>query len=255
MTEDFLMRFRLQQVLVYRKLCQSIRAGGRSNVFFAGIMLALAYYTFNPRLGGILGIIFVLYLGLAFAELSVGLFKWLFASAEGVLLDAGLLLIFATWNLSSQALFYFLIGKQPDFVIVFLGIIMFSGAVRRFKDYTELRRLFADRPSREQLAWFDDLIDEIRRADPATDDLALDLPTRPHWKAKLLGSTAFFVSGREVLVAGPLEFGLTPDPRNSETDRLLVHLHLNDRVYKPFELDEASWANYRKWVAQQAATT
>ena len=104
------------------------------------------------------------------------------------------------------------------------------------------------------IAWFDDLIYEIRHADPTTDDLAVDLPTKPHWKAKLLGTTAFFVakSGNEVQVAGPYDFRLAPDERSESSGHLRVRLQILDRSYKPFEIDEASWSNYQKWLAQQA---
>ena len=100
MTDDFIMRFRLQQVLAYRELCRHIRSSGRGNILFAGLMLALAYYTFRPNAS----IVSVLYAGLALAELAVGLFKWMFPSAEGVLFDAILQLLFALFNLGWQAL-------------------------------------------------------------------------------------------------------------------------------------------------------
>ena len=46
----------------------------------------------------------MLYVGLALGEFAVGLFKLLFPTAEGVLLDALLLLVFAGWNLGMQGL-------------------------------------------------------------------------------------------------------------------------------------------------------
>ncbi|HEY3788320.1 MAG TPA: hypothetical protein VGL71_05660, partial [Urbifossiella sp.] len=210
MTDDPMMRFRLQQVLAYRSLCGHIRSSGRSNVFFALLFLAFAYMSFRPNAAGALAIIYVVYGALALAEIAVGLLKWFFPSAEGVLFDAMLLFLFAGLNLGVQGL-AFALGARPQTVGLVVGVFLLFGSFRRFKNYLDLRRLFADRPSREQLAWFDDLIYEIRHADPATDDLALDLPTRPHWKAKLLGATAFFVAkrGSEVLIAGPYDFGLT----------------------------------------------
>jgi len=249
MTDDYVMRFNLQRVLAYRELCRSIRSSGRGNVFFAVLFFAFAYFVFQPNAGGAANILVLLYAGLALAEIGVGLFKWFFPNAEGVLLDALLLLLFAGINLGSQAL-VLAMGQNPSLVGVFIGLILLSGAVRRFKNYLDLRRAFADRPTSDQLAWFDDLIYEIKHADPATDDLALDLPTRPHWKAKLLGTTAFFVekAGREVLVAGPWDFGILPAARDG-SDPHRVRLHILDRSYKPFDIDDASWTNYRKWIA------
>ena len=250
MTDDFIMRFRLQQVLAYRELCRQSRSSGRGNVFFAGLMLTLAYYTFRPNAP----IISILYAGLAFAELAVGLFKWMFPSAEGVLFDAILQLLFALFNLGWQALVFFLGAQNPNTLFVILGVLMLTGAIRRFKNYLDLRKAFADRPTSDQIRWFDDLIYEIRHADPSTDDQALDLPGKPPWKAKLLGTTAFFVAkkGSEVVIAGPFDFGLVPEDHHDGESHVRVRLHLYDRATKPFDLDDASWANYLKWMASHS---
>ena len=254
MTDDFIMRFRLQQVLAYRELCRHIRSSGRGNILFAGLMLALAYYTFQPKAQGLIAIVSFLYVGLAFAELAVGLFKWLFPSAEGVLFDAILQLIFALWNLGWQAFVFFVVGQNPNTIFVILGVLMLTGAFRRFKNYLDLRKAFADRPSSDQIRWFDDLVYEIHHADPTTDDQALDLPSKPPWKAKLLGTTAFFVAkkGNEVVIAGPFDFDLVPEDHHDGESHVRVRLHLYDRASKPFDLDDASWANYRKWMASHS---
>jgi len=243
MAEDAMMRFLLLRVLAYRELCRSVRNSGRGNVFFAGLMLALAYMTFQPNAAGIVAIVYILYVGLALAELAVGLFKWFFPSAEGILFDAILQLVFAGWNLGWQGLI-FAAGQPPNYFIVILGVLMLTGSFRRFQSYLELRKAFADRPTNEQIRWFDDLIREIKQADPELDDLALDLPTKPHYKAKLLGATAFFVekSGRGVLILGPWDFTLHEDGER-------VRLQIVDREYKPFAIDESSLKNYRKWMA------
>ena len=107
-------------------------------------------------------------------------------------------------------------------------------------------RAFPERPTAEVIAWFDDLIYEIRHADPATDELALDLPTRPHWRAKLLGTTVFFVSkGRS---ARGRAARLRPQPPTRERRAPAASAFtctIHGRIFKPFEIDEASWANYR----------
>src|SRR5687768_7709089 len=104
MSDEVTMRARLQQVAAYRELRRSVARSGRENVVFALIMLGLAYYTFRPNAVGIIAIVFMLYVGLALAELAVGLFKLLMPTAEGVLLDAFILLLFAGWNLGWQGL-------------------------------------------------------------------------------------------------------------------------------------------------------
>jgi hypothetical protein len=249
MADDAMMRFRLQQVAAYRELCRSIRGSGRGNVVFAGLMLFLAYLTANVQPAWVLA----LYVGLALAELAAGLFKAVAPSAEGVLLDAFILLLFALFNVGMQGL-RFLAGAQPSPVIAFFGLYLLWSAVGRFRAYGHLRRLFADRPTADQIAWFNDLVHEIRTADPETDDQALDLPTRPAWKAKLLGTTAFVVApkGDAAVVAGPDDFALAVDRVHPKTGAVRVALRIYDEAYPAFVIDPASWANYQKWAAANA---
>lgn len=250
MSDQAIMRARLQTVAAYRELCRAVQRGGRENVVFALIMLGIAYYFHS--LGAPL-LITLLYAVLAVGELLVGLFKWAIPSAEGVLLDSLVLLVFAGWNLGWQGLAA-ANGRPVSTVIVFLGLYMLFGAFARFKNYGDLRRLFAVRPDPEHIAWFDDLVREIQVSDPLTDELALDLPTQPHWKAKLLGTTVFFVaSGGAVWVAGPDEFVLRREKTDHGTGRRRAHLSIHGEVYPDFEISDASWANYTKWLATQSA--
>jgi hypothetical protein len=138
-------------------------------------------------------------------------------------------------------------------VIIFLSLFMLFGALNRFKSYGDLRRLFAERPDPEHIAWFDDLVREIQTSDPHTDQLALDLPTRPHWRAKLLGSTVFFVanSGNTVWIAGPDEFTLRREKTDRGHGRRKALLNIHGEAYPEFELEDVSWANYTKWMATQ----
>ena len=252
MTDDYTMRFRLQQVLAYRHLQASIRAGATQTLVGGVIWIAIAVLLFNNNLG-IVGV----YLALGAAELAIGVWKKLWPTLEAVLADGLILAAFGVFVLGRQFLAWQGIVLFPvNPISIFLGIYWIFSSVRTFKAYGALRQAFPERPSADVVAWFDDLIYEIRHADPATDELALDLPTKPHWKAKLLGTTAFFVAkrGNEVLVVGPYDFGLTPDDRSEGHSHVRVHLLMHDRVSKSFEIDDASWANYRKWMAshQQA---
>jgi hypothetical protein len=241
------LRDRLQQAGSYRVLCRGVRRSGRQNVVFAAIMLVLAFYLFNPQ--GRNALFFYGFVGLACCELAVGLFKWVNPTAEGTLLDGFVLLLFAGWMLGRQALVV-AAGLNPNPVGLFFGVYVLLQAVGHFRLYAQLRRLFADRPSPELMAWFDDLVREIRAADPQTDDLAVDLPTRPHLKAKLLGSTAFFVADRGdvAFVAGPAAFQLVRDPTDHGTGRRKALLRVFDDHYPEFQIDDASWDNYEKWL-------
>ena len=246
MTDDTEMRMRLIGVAAYRELCRGVCRSGRDNIAFAALMSFLAYISWQNAPN----IIIVVYCILIGSELAVGLFKWFFPSAEGHLFDGCVLLLFAVGNRGFQCL-AFKAGNGASPVVILFGLLILSQAISRFKFYGQLRRMFADRPSAEQLAWFDDLVREIKAADPQTDDLALDLPTQPHWKAKLLGTTAFFVTakGSMVLVAGPDDLELLREKADHGTGRRKALLRLHEVPSPEFEISDASWANYQKWRA------
>jgi hypothetical protein len=256
MSTDVMARYRLQQVAAYRELCRAVRKTGRENVFFALLMLGLAYLSFPNGGGrGLVQFVFALYLGLALAEFAVGLFKFIRPSAEGILLDGLVLLMFAGWNIGWQGL-RLVAGVPPQVVIALLGVFMLFQAVERFRSYGRLRRLFRERPSPDQIAWFDDLVREIRAADPDQDDTALDLPTRGRWKAKLLGDTGFFVrtkGGEAVVIAGPGDFAILRDDKDHGTGKRKALLQLHDQHLPEFEIADATWNNYQKWVRSRPA--
>ncbi len=251
MSDDISMRFQLQRVAYYRELCRGVRRSGRHNVLLALLMLFIAYSTFAVQRGAMEQLFALVYIALALGELAVGLYKLFFPSAEGILLDGIVLMVFAGFVIARQGIVMKL-GGQPMTLMVFLGLYMLWGSVGRFKAYRSLRQIFAEqRPTADQIAWFDDLAREIRQADPETDDQAIDLPTKPHWKAKLLGTTAFFVAVKTdaVLIAGPEDFGVEPAGKNRRDGSLRVALYIYGVDYPEFEIDAASWDNYRKWTA------
>jgi hypothetical protein len=247
MADDLEMRMRLQQVAAYRELCRGVRRSGRDNIVFAALMAFLAYMVWK---GGLNPFLLVFYGILIGSELAVGLFKWAFPSAEGHLFDGLVLLLFAGANLAFE-----LIGGRgggaPRAVIILFSLLILSQAINRFRFYAQLRRLFAERPSAEHMAWFDDLVREIHAADPEYDDLALDLPTKPHWKAKLLGSMAFLVTvrGDDAFVGGPEDLEIRREKIDHGTGRRRAVLRIDDIPYPDFEISDVSWANYQKWRA------
>jgi hypothetical protein len=247
MFDEITMRSRLQTVAAYRALCRSVQRSGRENVLYAVFMLVLAYYLYS--VGG--QSVAILYGALAGLELLVGLYKWAIPSAEGPLLDSFVLVAFSGvtfWRQYEQ--FQNGFGLNP--VMILLGLYMLFGALNRFRSYGQLRRLFAERPEREHVVWFDDLVREIHRADPQADELVLDLPTRPHWKAKLLGGTAFFVApdGITVWVAGPDDFILRREKIDPGHGTRNAILSIYGQGYPAFELADVCWENYTKWIAQ-----
>src|SRR5262245_52097125 len=114
MADDLEMRQRLQQVAAYRELCRGVRRSGRENIFFALILLYLAYAVSQGQANGVL---LTLYVTLAVGELLVGLFKLLKPSAEGIFLDGVVLLVFALYTLGIMYL-RFQAGMPLDPVII-----------------------------------------------------------------------------------------------------------------------------------------
>jgi hypothetical protein len=252
MPDDFAMRMQLHRVVAYRDLCRAVRRSGRENVFYASLMLFLAYIAWDR---GMDPVIVAVYGSLVAAELAIGLFKWAFPSAEGYLLDGLVLLAFAGVYIGVQFQ-KAQVGRALEPIVLFLGLYMFWGAINRFKAYRQLRRMFAERPTAEHMAWFDDLIAEIRDADPQSDELALDLPTKPHWKAKLLGTMAFFVGtrGKPIWIAGPDDFELLREKTDHGTGRRKAVLFMEAMQSPEFEISDVTWANYQKWRAANPMT-
>ncbi len=250
MSDEITMRMRLQNVAAYRELCKAVQRSGRENVVYAVVMLGLAYFVFTT---GAPLLFVLLYAGLALGELFVGLFKWVAPSAECLALDGVVLLVFAAFNLGWVYL-AFQNGRGINPIAVFFGLYMLLGASNRFRYYSQLRKLFADRPAPEHIAWFDELVRDIQSADPQTDSLALDLPTRPRWRAKLLGGTAFLVaSNGTVWLVGPEDFSLKREKADHGTGYRKALLSIGGEGYPAFEIDDASWVNYQNWMASQPA--
>lgn len=247
MTDDVQMRLRLQLVAAYRELRRGVQKSGRDNVLFAALMFGFAYFL---HANGV-ALNALLFYGLLIAgELVIGLVKWLFPSAECLLLDVLVLLAFAGYNFWHQFQRVQL-GGPPNTTGILFGLLFLWFAFGRVQNYLALRKLFAERPTAEQIAWFDELVYEIRASAPEIDPLALDLPTRPYYKAKLIGTTAFFVAvrGPGVWVAGPDDFTLLRAKTDPGTGRRKALLRVYGNEFPEFEIDDASWANYTRWLA------
>lgn len=250
MTDDEVMRLRLQQVATYRQVCAAVRAGAGHTLFNALLMGGLTYLLYSAGRPNLF--LLALYGTVALGELLVGLWKKARPTIDAVLADGLLAGAFGLAVLGRQVLAW---QGVPGFgrvsvISVGFGAWMLFDAVRTLRSYGDLRRAFPVRPSRAQIAWFDDLAAETRAADPRDDDRALDLPTRPHLKAQLLGATAFLVArrGEEVWVAGPDTLEIDRHPEDAGTGRRPAALRVYGVEFPEFPIDDASWDNYRRWA-------
>jgi hypothetical protein len=240
----------LRRVAAYRDLCNRVRRSSTTSIVFGGIMLAFWYGVLPEAMKfQIFGLI---YLGLAMLEFGTGLLNRFFPSAEGVLLEGVVLFAFGGWNLGREILIWqgILPGRFSAVFAAFGGWWLFQG-LNVCRSYFGLRRLFALRPSSEHIRWFEQLVREIRTADPKTDPQALMLPSEPYLSAKLLGDTAIFLfpDGQvEVLARSDVRLDIEPT-ENPERPRGV--LMLGGYVLRPFPLSRANWENYQRWKSEE----
>jgi hypothetical protein len=237
----------LRQVAVYRDLRNSVRKKSTGNLIFGGIMLAVWYFGIpDPMKFGPFGLV---YLALAMLEFCVGLLNRLWPTAEGILLDGLVLLAFGLWNIARPALIWLkVINGRIDPVFALFGLFWLYQGVQTVRSYFQLRASLPARPTAAHLRWFDDLVKELRHADPRDDASALALPTDPFLTAKLLGDNAFFLdpNGHVIITARELvtlERVEADDPERPPRG----YLSVEGAEYLPFKLSEANWSNYVAW--------
>ncbi len=238
----------LRRVAAYREVCERVRKGSTSALIYGGIMLAFWWFLLPERIKyDWFGIV---YLALACLEFGSGLLNRLFPSAEGVLLAALVLMSFGGWNIAREMLVWQnLIPRagavNPIFLV--LGAMWLYQGFRQAQGYLQLCREFADRPTRAQIRWFDDLLREIKYADPKTDPQAVFFDTQPALTGKLLGDTAFFVEkGDATIIVSRREVRL--EREESGDDRpARGYLNISGVNFRPFPLGTKTWDNYVQW--------
>lgn len=236
----------LRQVAAYRDLCESVRKSGTSSLFFGAVMLALWYGVIPDREKyAIFGLI---YLSLAAAEFATGLLNRFRPSAEGVLFDGLILIAFGGSNLIRVYLRWEA-GGNPFSLLTFFSVYWLYQGVQHVRGYATLRKLFTHRPTAEHLRWFADLLREVKSGNPELDPDALDLPTAPRVKAKLLGDTAVVLIGSEVVISAREQFDIAPMKSTADDDRPRALLAIGGYDFGEFTISPENWQNYTKWKA------
>ena len=104
------------------------------------------------------------------------------------------------------------------------------------------------RPTRAQLRWFDDLLADLRHADPKADRRAVAFPTRPVLSGFLLGDTAFFLAdGGQVWIVARDEVVLDAENHPDPDKNPRGYLSVSGNALPPFALSRANWENYAAW--------
>jgi hypothetical protein len=239
----------LRNVAAYRRLCHQVRRKATGGLIFGAFMLGIWYFLLPERgaLGkyGPLGLI---YLGLAGLEFTVALWNKLRPSAEGVLMDGLVLCVFGASTLARQYLVW-QNGMAPSVVLALLGAFWVWSGVSHARGYAGLRRAFAIRPTADHLRWFDELLREVRDADPTDDPAALDLPTRPPTRGKLLGDTAIFLQAGsdDPVIAARTDVEIERQPARSADRDPVGYLVIEGADFGSFPLDPDNWRNYERW--------
>jgi hypothetical protein len=243
------MRAVLARVAAYRGVCEAVRCGANHTLFNGLLFLGLAYI-WHRQLAQFDATL-IIYIAIGLGEVLVGLWKKMWPSPEGVLVDS--LLQFA-W-VASVAVRQFLVFQkngQVDPVFAIFGVWVLIDGIRTMQAYMALRRAFVERPTREQLAQVRELARDVVDADPSVDQSALNLPVRPPLKARLLGDVALFAdvrTGNLFLIDRPsLRLVRTGGDRHPDHAVLVV----GGEEWGQFPVDSATWANYVRWQPEAA---
>ena len=232
-------RAMLRNVGAYRAVVGAVRGSAwwsfAFGAFFIGIWYTLpAKFQYTP-----FGLI---YLGLGVLEFTVGLLNLAKPSLEGILFDGVVLVVFGVQSGARQLL----LGAASVFTL--LAVYWIYSGFQRCRNYFQIRRVFPVRPTAANLKWFNDMIRDVRQADPANDPTALDLASKPPLRAKLIGDSAFLVaSGNDdLIILASDELALIPTTADGEGVRT-AFLLLEGVSREPFPVDGDNWRNYTDW--------
>ncbi len=156
---------RLQHIADYRSNCKSLRQSARGGILVGVVFLLLGLLEFQNRL------VDFSRLGVAVSVLLIGLVNYRRPSAIGVVLDGVMILLCGALNLTAGL----------GWVVAVLDVAAIFHGIRRILGYGHAREVFRDAPTAGQIAWFDDLVDEIQFAETAADPDAVEFMSGPRW--------------------------------------------------------------------------
>lgn len=239
------LRYTLRNVVAYKMVCEQVRSASTGSLIFGAIMLALWYWLipeaqkYKP--------FSLIYLALGAMEFCTGLYNRVLPAPEGILIDGLLLLAFTASTIAQLVL----LQRFSPFQV--LAIFWAMQGVRHIRSYFQIRRAIPIRPTRSDLRWFNELIADVRSADPVEDDQALDLPTEPPFRAKLLGDSAFFLTpgNNQLLIFSRDDVEIVRKPKTDSEETPKASLMLDGDRIGTFALDAENWRNYTKWKSAE----
>jgi hypothetical protein len=234
---------RLQQIGTYRCTVNRLRQRGKHMLLFTGVLLWLYWQHNNGEIAD------YVFMGVCALEIGAGLLLYAFPSAEGVILEGVLSILFGLAILFRQAV-EVANGGNPFWLSLLFGLAFLMGGVRQMKHYGRVREAFEEKPTPEQLAWLDDLVKEIKKADPKTDPDAVAFSTGMPVRGKLLGDTGVFIDHweTEMYVVTRPEVEWTTTGKALFGKSVNGKLRIRDRKFMGSVAPE-SLANLERWKA------
>jgi hypothetical protein len=239
------MRRTLARVNVYRQVREAVRESASGTLFSAVIYLAFGGFLYNAG-GAVNQVIAYAFLGLGVGELLIGIWKKIAPSPECILADAIMEFAFVGYLLYRVTGGFAGVPKNLNPITLFVGGLAIYNGINHFRHYFYLRSVFVERPTSEHIAYVENLKAEVAEGNPENDTSSIEIPTRPLFKAKLMGDVAFFLipkSGELFLVRRD-EMQIARLPRGGGT---AYKLGILLEAYEPCDLDSASWDNYAAW--------
>ena len=235
-------RAMLRNVGAYRVIVKAVRGSAWWSFAFGAFFTLLWYnlpakFQYSP--------FGLLYLGLGVLEFTVGLLNLVKPSLEGILFDGVVLIVFGIQSAARQ---FFEVGAPSPWLLL-SAYWVYSG-VQRCRNYFQIRRVFPVRPTGANLRWFNDMIRDVRQAEPASDPAALDLASRPPLRAKLIGDSAFLVASGadDLIILAADELYLIPTAYEGDEQRVTkAYLPLDGVAREPFPIDGDNWRNFVDW--------
>lgn len=178
---------RMQLIADYRTAVNSLKKSGKQAITYGCLCLFVGLINFDPT-----NVFQCLYLGVGAAEVLIGLRNRLRPSPLGVLLDLFLLALLGMWNIGVQVLVMEM-GGQPWWPGAVFGFFIIIAAARRVRHFNRVRDAFREPPSESQLAWFDEVINEIRNTNSDESDDMIEFRSGLTWKGKRLGDVLIVV--------------------------------------------------------------
>ena len=236
-------RAMLRNVGAYRAVVGAVRGSAWGSLAFGAFFTGIWYFAIpDNQKTNTFGL---LYLGLGVLEFTVGLLNLARPTLEGILFDGVVLVVFGVQSAARNLLEF---GAASPWLLL-SAYWVYSG-VQRCRNYFQIRRAFPVRPTAANLRWFNDMIRDVRQADPASDPTALDLASKPPLRAKLIGDSAFLVASGtdDLIILAADELYLIPTSYEGDERQVTrAYLPLDGVAREPFPIDGDNWRNFIDW--------